>query len=178
MRRQIMSKGNSSKYKLRTHKFCNKCSRDLPIIKFNKDKNKKDGLNGWCVDCKQTARFKNCEIPEVYLKRRWDNFLKDRRKDRDITYEEVLDLFNQHCEENIAEGKHKYACAYTGEVMTFTQGRGRRDSNLSVDRMDNDKPYTKENITFCTTAFNRKKGEVTLELVKKILNVFKKKGIH
>jgi hypothetical protein len=62
--------------------------------------------------------------------------------------------------------------------MTFTQGRGRMDSNLSVDRMDNDKPYTKENIAFCTTAFNRKKGELTLELVKKILNVFKKKGIH
>jgi hypothetical protein len=32
--------------------------------------------------------------------------------------------------------------AYTGEVMTFFQGKGRIQSNLSVDRIDNDKPYS------------------------------------
>ena len=158
-------------------KHCNKCNRDLPLSEFHKDKNNKDGLNRWCMDCKRTARFINCEIPEVYLKRRWDNFAQRNRRDRNITYEELLDVFKKHCEENISEGKHMYACAYTGEVMTFFQGKGRIQSNLSVDRIDNDKPYVKENITFCTNSFNNKKGQLTLELIKKILKVFKKRGI-
>lgn len=158
-------------------KHCNKCNRDLPLSEFHKDKTNKDGLNNWCVDCKKTARFINCEIPEVYLKRRWDGFARHHRRDRNITYEELLDVFKEHCEENISQGKHMYACAYTGEIMTFFQGKGNIQSNLSVDRIDNDKPYTKENITFCTTNFNMKKGQLTIELIKKILNVFKKKGI-
>jgi hypothetical protein len=41
--------------------------------------------------------------------------------------------------------------------MTFTQGRGRMDSNLSVDRMDNDKPYTKETLLFAQLLLTVKK---------------------
>jgi adenine/guanine phosphoribosyltransferase-like PRPP-binding protein len=61
--------------------------------------------------------------------------------------------------------------------MTFFQGRGQVGSNLSIDRIDNNKTYSKDNITFCTQNFNHKKGQLTLELIKKILEVFKKKGI-
>ena len=159
-------------------KLCKKCDRQLSVTKFHKDKTNKDGLNRWCNNCKRESRFKNCEIPEVYLKRRWVNFLKYTRRERVITYEELLDLFRQHCKENVIQGKHKYACAYTGDTMTFFQGRGQVLSNLSVDRIDNDQPYTKENIAFCSMDFNNKKGQLTLDIIKKILTFFKKKGIN
>jgi hypothetical protein len=42
--------------------------------------------------------------------------------------------------------------------MTFFQGRGQVGSNLSIDRIDNNKTYSKDNITFCTQNFNHKKG--------------------
>ena len=34
-------------------KHCNKCSRNLPLSEFHKDKTNKDGLNRWCMDCKK-----------------------------------------------------------------------------------------------------------------------------
>jgi hypothetical protein len=57
-------------------------------------------LNRWCMDCKRTARFINCEIPEVYLKRRWDNFgqinaIEEHRANKDITYEELLECIQK-----------------------------------------------------------------------------------
>ena len=61
--------------------------------------------------------------------------------------------------------------------MTFTQGKGHVKTNLSVDRIDNDKPYTKDNITFCTNEFNKIKGQTTVDSIRKILVVFKKKNI-
>jgi hypothetical protein len=106
-------------------KHCNKCNRDLPLSEFHKDKTNNDGLNRWCIACKRVSRFKNCEIPEVYLKRRWDAFgqinknRKTQRAKKDITYEELLELFNNFCNENIKQGKHQYSCRYTGDVMTF-----------------------------------------------------------
>jgi acetamidase/formamidase len=47
--------------------------------------------------------------------------------------------------------------------MTFFQGRGQVGSNLSIDRIDNNKTYSKDNITFCTQNFNHKKGPLTVD---------------
>jgi hypothetical protein len=160
-------------------KHCNKCNRDLPLSEFHKDKNNKDGLNRWCMDCKKTARFINCEIPEVYLKRRWDGFAqRHHRRDRNITYEELLNVFKEHCEENISEGKHMYACAYTGEVMTFFQGKGRiyKVIYLLIGLIMINH-ILKKILLFVPLILIMKKGQLTLELIKKILKVFKKKGI-
>ena len=112
------------------NKQCTKCKQHLPLTKFHKDKTSNDGLNRWCIACKRVSRFKNCEIPEVYLKRRWDAFgqinknRKTQRAKKDITYEELLELFNNFCNENIKQGKHRYSCKYTGDVMTFFSRKG------------------------------------------------------
>lgn len=165
-------------------KHCNKCDRDLPVSCFHKDKTNKDGLNRWCKECKRTARFKNCEEPYVYLKRRWDNMAKidsrrkTQRRDRDITYEELIHLYEIFKTSNVVKGLDPLACAYTQETMTFIQGKGHVKTNLSVDRIFNDKPYTKDNITFCTQKFNHLKGSITLDAFKKIYRVMKERGIQ
>ena len=66
-------------------------------------------------------------------------------------------------------------CAYTGQVMTHKRGIGRLGTNISLDRIDNTKGYTKDNIIFCTTAFNDLKGSVTIDACQKILEVYKKR---
>ena len=165
------------------NKQCQKCKQSLPLTEFHKDKTNKDNLNRWCIACKRVSRFKNCQIPEVYLKRRWDGFgkvnkhRKTQRAKKDITYKELLELFNNFCNENIKQGKHRYSCRYTGDVMTFFQGKGQVGSNLSIDRIDNNKTYTKNNITFCTQNFNHKKGQLTVDTMMKVLKVFKEEGI-
>ena len=165
------------------NKQCQKCKQSLPLTEFHKDKTNQDGLNRWCIACKRVSRFKNCQIPEVYLKRRWDGFgkinkhRKTQRAKKDITYKELLELFNNFCNENIKQGKHRYSCRYTEDVMTFFQGKGQVGSNLSIDRIDNNKTYTKNNITFCTQNFNHKKGQLTVDTMMKVLKVFKEEGI-
>lgn len=158
-------------------KFCNKCWQAHPITEFHKDKNKSDGLNSWCKNCKREERFAATRQPVNYLKRRWDNMAKGDRKKRDITYKELLLLWRDFILDNERRGLHPFACAYTKEPMTFIQGQGHVMTNLSCDRIDNTKPYTKDNITFCTFRFNNTKGEMDINNIKLVLQFFKRKGI-
>ncbi len=165
------------------YKTCSKCKKQMTLSSFDKDKCRPDGLNKWCRVCKKENRIKNCQKPKVYIKRKWDGFGKKDHKhkrfraSREITFPELWSCLQDFCKENVKEGKHPYACAYTGKTMTFIQGKGQIETNLSVDRIDNNKPYTKDNITFCTNQFNKIKGEATVDSIKKILVVFKKKNI-
>lgn len=158
-------------------KFCSHCKIEKPLTEFHRDKSKADGLNWWCKTCKREERFTATREPTNYLKRRWDNMAKGDRKKRVIAYEELLLLWRDFCEDNVARGLHPFACAYTGETMTFIQGEGHIYSNLSCDRIDNNKPYTKDNITFCTFRFNNRKGEMDINSIKLVLKYFKRKGI-
>jgi mRNA deadenylase 3'-5' endonuclease subunit Ccr4 len=117
------------------NKQCQKCKQHLPLTEFHKDRTNNDGLNRWCIACKRVSRFKNCEIPEVYLKRRWDAF---------------------------------------GQI---NKNRKTQRAKKNIDRIDNNKTYSKDNITFCTQNFNHKKGPLTVDTMMKVLKVFKEEGI-
>ena len=105
-----------------------------------------------------------------------------------ITREKFFELWEQH--------KKRYGgwfCAYTGQPMTRLRslnklknfkshisntgkqsGRQVR-TNLSVDRIDSEKGYTKDNIVFCTWDFNDRKGNISLEDIRCILNLLESK---
>ena len=44
-------------------------------------------------------------------------------------------------------------------------------SNMSIDRIDSSQGYTKDNIVFCTWDFNDRKGNISLEDIRCILNL-------
>ena len=96
-------------------------------------------------------------------------FKKDKTRQRKIslghydlhfTREEFLQAWENH--------KKRYGgmyCGYTGELMTHKRSDLRdplrnQSSNISVDRIDPEKPYTLNNIIFCTVKFNNKKGSI------------------
>ena len=158
-------------------KYCKKCEKNKKLSSFHKDKTNADGLNRWCHSCKKTSSIKNISLIEVYLKRRWDNLNKRSRADRNITFKELWCLWKEHCLENKKQGKHEWSCKYTGEIMTTIQGKKYVPTNISIDRLDNSKGYEIDNIVFCTTRFNRIKGEWSVDITKKILKIFKEKGI-
>lgn len=68
-----------------------------------------------------------------------------------------------------AAHKKKYGgmyCGYSGVLMTHQRSRMKdplrnQSNNISVDRLDPEKPYTLDNIIFCTVHFNNKKGSIT-----------------
>ena len=75
-------------------------------------------------------------------------------------------------------------CEYTGSPLTFNRGiikgggkKSRSATNLSVDRLDNTKPYTPENIVFCRADFNNRKNQVNLDDCIKIIELAKKRGM-
>jgi hypothetical protein len=56
-------------------------------------------------------------------------------------------------------------CGYSGEHMTHMRSNIKdplrnQSTNISVDRIDPEKPYTLSNIIFCTVKFNNKKGSI------------------
>ena len=96
-------------------------------------------------------------------------FSKDATRQRKIslghydlhfTREQFLQAWEDH--------KKKYGgmyCGYSGELMTHQRSDIKdplrnQSTNISVDRIDPEKPYTLENIIFCTVKFNNKKGSI------------------
>ena len=88
----------------------------------------------------------------------------------------------KHWEEH--KKKYRYHCFYTKKIMTHLGSvleNGKRTSrktrtNISIDRIDNEKGYTKENTVFCTWDFNDRKGSITFDMCKKILKAVEQKG--
>jgi hypothetical protein len=72
-------------------------------------------------------------------------------------------------------------CIFTGVEMTTIKNRGdgrkngRTATNVSMDRLDASKPYTEENIVFCTWEFNERKGAVTVDDCYKILDIYERR---
>ena len=59
---------------------------------------------------------------------------------------------------NKQEGK----CALTGIPMTVTE-RGRTNTNISLDRIDSNKGYTKDNVHLICSAVNFMKSNLSLD---------------
>ena len=49
--------------------------------------------------------------------------------------------------------------AYTGKQMAFDFGQGRSGATMSLDRIDNEKGYTPDNVVFCRLDTNAKKND-------------------
>ena len=71
---------------------------------------------------------------------------------------------------------------YTGKPMTMKRAMGisgpKRHihyDNLSVDRLDNEKPYTYENIIFCTWQENNDKGAMPIKLMRRVLEIIEER---
>lgn len=82
---------------------------------------------------------------------------KNRAKSKnmyfDLTKEFILDLWD----------KQKGKCALTGLDMTYDRYTGRTYTNVSIDRIDTNKGYTKDNVQLVCMAANQSKSDLTDE---------------
>lgn len=87
----------------------------------------------------------------------------------DITKEDLLNLWDKQ------NGK----CALTGLDMTYDRYKGRIYTNVSVDRIDSSKGYTKDNIQLVCMAANQAKSDLTdeelYEICKGIIDIYELK---
>ena len=76
-----------------------------------------------------------------------------------VTREEFFELWENHKKE------HGMKCLMTGVEMTHIRGKGVKNktpTNISLDRLDNTKGYTKQNIIFVTNEFNLRKNAILI----------------
>jgi len=132
-------------------KFCNFCGLALALSSFdNSYKGNKTYKRNRCRKC-------SAKKGESYKKfiRRAHTKLKHARKKQGKEWDLTPEILFQIYEEQ--DGK----CYLSGRCMSHTIAEGVKDLNISIDRIDPDKGYTKENISLCCVRANLIKHTLT-----------------
>jgi len=120
-------------------------------------------LSTYCVNCNHIANYKNQTVKRGNSAKEYLQQLKHgckaNAKTRGISY--FLDDEWYYWQYKQQDG----LCYYTGKEMTFITGKGKHiNTNISVDRIDSNKPYIAENCVLCCLAMNTKmKNDMSLE---------------
>lgn len=80
--------------------------------------------------------------------------IKRRNLQFDLDYKFLYELYKKQ------EGK----CAISGLPMTYNVGHGRNYHNISIDRIDSTKGYTKDNVQLVCAQVNMMKSDMTMEM--------------
>ena len=124
-------------------------------------------------------KSKYYQIKQKYKNKK--HFIKDRTDmyTCNFTMEEFLNHWEEH--------KKKYGgliCAVSGLPMTHiglndSSNKYKRNySNISVDRLDSDQPYTLKNIIFVRWDINLSKGDLSIKHMKKIISLYNEKNFN
>ena len=169
-------------------KQCTTCKGYFPLNLFYKRKDRKGGLSVQCKKCESTAtsKYGNTErgfLFRLYLriksriKHKRFRDLPEKEKDKHrcyITREEFLDLWENH------KLKYGYRCALLGDEIihkTTTKEQTNKSNSISVDRLNPEIGYTKENIIFISNKANNMKNAVTKELCIAIVKAHEERGL-
>lgn len=134
-------------------KICPKCEKERDSSKFDSDKSNQDGLQTYCKKCRDEQRKNRLNTFNEFMTKLFKD-LKDNAKSRNIPVEITL----ANIKELYEQQNHK--CALTGDIMTYETWERIDDQhiinkrNISVDRLDHDKGYTKDNIQLVCMIIN------------------------
>ena len=132
--------------------FCNKCKQWKPISKFSIDNTFLHGnRGGLCRECKDCQRKR-------YYEQRNKLFEDDSLA---LKYKNIFNDLNIDFLMYLWE-KQKGLCALTGIPMTYKFYEGRVNTNLSVDRIDSAKGYSKDNVQLVCMAANQMKNDLSM----------------
>lgn len=139
---------------------CSMCKQDLPAKEFGKDKKACKGIRSSCKECTKLTTSKSLSTFDGFITKLFGD-LEDnadyRRIKVFITKQDIYDLYNKQ------NGK----CALTGMDMThiYNVGNGRNTQlcNMSVDRIDSNLEYTRDNIQLVCAVVNTVKIDMTKE---------------
>jgi hypothetical protein len=137
-------------------KECIKCKQILPIEEMVKSKQYKDGIFPYCKPCMKTCSLeqrKNNPLQRILAN------AKSSAKKRNIEFSL-----------NIEDIVIPEFCPYLGIKLTITAGEGLLETAATIDRIDNLKGYTKDNIMIISHKANRVKGELSKEMLLYLAN--------
>ncbi len=145
--------------------ICNKCGeyKDKSCFTLNSANKIRGYTERMCKTCKNEASrkrsIKNRRSGDInrLLLERWHGI-----KRRAYTAGYAIDFDWKYLSE--LWDKQNGLCALTGVKMTFAMFKGRTPTNLSVDRIDSDLKYTKDNIQLVCFAANMIKSDMSMDV--------------
>ena len=163
---------------MKKYKKCKKCNLVKKLIDFSKDASKKFGIRNMCRVCDNIRKEKNRSTEKGFFIALYGNMIsKQKSKNKTMykgkvhdvyfTFEELMETWEKH--------KLKYGqnCIYTGEPIFHKRDKSLiRGNQISIDRLDNNKPYTIDNIVFCSSRANWIKGQISIDMCKKVLEIY------
>lgn len=168
---------------VKNSKLCSYCKNEKLFSEFSKNKAALDGLQYKCRSCDiayQSERRienkeKNSEYSKQYQRNRRKNFeyrlkmlinaskqrAKNKNREHSITLEDVKEIYP-------IDG----CCPIFGMKLEFNSS-GFRESSPSIDRINSEKGYTKENIQIISWKANRIKGYASLQELEMLISYMK-----
>lgn len=138
-------------------KTCFRCKISYEDTFFFKSSNTVDGLHSWCKSCcKQNNAISRAKVnaniesrAKIFL-RNAKNSANKRKQEFSLEINDIVDFWN----------KQNKICAYSGLEMTLEAGKL---NTVSIERIDSNIGYTKENTILVCQAINRMKSNFTYE---------------
>jgi hypothetical protein len=149
-------------------KKCSKCKLIKSIKNFHWKSSyyrgkEKERIQAECGACREKQRHaKYSASPEIFLLRAYQTIKQSSarrlrgRKSVTITFKDFMEAW--------AAQKKKYGliCPISGQQMTYIQGLGNLETNISIDRIDSSLTYIKGNIQFICRRINTMKHNESL----------------
>jgi hypothetical protein len=139
-------------------KICSMCKVKQDVINFNSCKTATDGLYSSCKKCAKNSQKKWLEsniknfIKKVYISCKSNCVRRSKNLVFAITEEDILELYYKQ------DGK----CAISCEILTkiALEDKGINKYNVSIDRINSSKGYTKDNIQLVGAIVNIIKNDI------------------
>jgi hypothetical protein len=152
-------------YTLNSTKICCRCKNEFPLTAefFHASKFLADGFNSHCKTCRKKSYYlRRTPIQDLKktLTQRFSD-LKSRTKKKRLNYGVELDFDVKYLMDLWEKQSGK--CAISNIDMTYILYNGAVNTNVSVDRKDSLKGYTKENIQLTCVIINKMKLDLTIE---------------
>tara|TARA_B100000212_G_scaffold193853_1_gene146198 strand:- start:1330 stop:1812 length:483 start_codon:yes stop_codon:yes gene_type:complete len=141
---------------------CLGCSKTFPLTSFEAKNSKGVFYRNTCPSCRRVVQNrKKSKTPEAYLKNLYSHLKSSRTKDHpevvwDIEVEDLVAIWEAQA------GR----CALTGLIMTYHKdGQGKKDLNVSIDRIDPNIWYIPNNIQLVCSRVNILKHSLSEDLL-------------
>jgi hypothetical protein len=159
--------------------FCLKCKIFKEEIEFRNcpKKEYRKGKGNFCKNCVDAQALKrkqanrgNLTLKRLFVERYCG--LRDRAVKNKLELDFKIDYLHELWE------KQKSKCKISNINMTYIMGQGRIPTNVSIDRIDSNKGYIKNNIQLVCMAVNQMKSDLKIEelvyFCKEIINNYDK----
>lgn len=173
-------------------KICSKCGRELPLSEFNKYKRAKEGLQSYCKDCEKQYRaehraeriekMKQWRADNPEYKKHWHAEHRDEQIEKMKQYNATIEGYARVIRNSNLQSDRKYGRIGANEdplptieqyiellqQPDFYDGKQYPFNEMGLDRIDNSKPHTLDNVVPATTEHNRQRHTKTFEEFKAI----------